>query len=120
MATQDVVRSSDDSDDMAPTLHERLGGDVGVDAILRVFHDRLLNDPDIEIVIHMNDANRTSSDADRLREVLGASALPEVLFDHFEKVEVHLRDALWLCGVTSPLIDEVIGAVRHAAGTMAE
>ncbi|MEN3273817.1 MAG: hypothetical protein V7636_2578 [Actinomycetota bacterium] len=104
-----------------PTLHERLGGDVGVDAILRVFHERLLGDPDIQIVIDMNAAIRASStDAARLREVLGAHALPEVLFDHFDEVQMHLRDALWLCGVASPLIDEVIGAVRHAAGTMAE
>jgi truncated hemoglobin YjbI len=105
---------------MTPTLYERLGGDVGVDAALRVFHDRLLNDPTTELVIDMKAANRTSSsDAARLREVLGANASPEVLFEHFDAVEVHLRDALWLCGVAAPLIDEVIGAVRRAAGTMA-
>ena len=105
---------------MAPTLYERLGGDVGVDAILRVFHDRLLSDPEIEIVIDMKAANRTAdTDAARLRAVLGATAVPEVLVEHFDEVEVHLTDALWLCGVAAPLIDEVIGALRHPAGTMA-
>jgi len=103
-----------------PTLHERLGGDVGVDAVLRVFHDRLLGDPDIEIVIDMKAANRTpTSDAAQLRAVLGANALPEVIFDHFDAVHLHLRDALWLSGVPASLIDEVIDAVRAAAGTMA-
>ena len=104
----------------SPTLHERLGGDAGVDAVLRVFHERLLSDPDIEIVIDMKAANRTpSSDAAQLREVLGANAVPEVLYGHFDAVHVHLRDALWLCGVPASLIDEVIDAVRTAAGTMA-
>jgi hypothetical protein len=85
-----------------------------------VFRERVLGDPDIDVVIDMNVAFRTCSDAQRLREVLGAEVLPDVLFVHFDAVEMHLRDALWLCGVAAPLIDEVIGAVRHGAGTIAE
>ena len=104
-----------------PTLRDRLGGDIGVDAVLRVFHERLLSDPDIEIVIDMKGATRTSpAAAMHLRDVLGANALPEVLIEHFDDVHVHLRDALWLSGVPAPLIDEVVDAVRTAAaGTMA-
>ena len=104
------------------SLHDRLGGDIGVEAILRVLYERVLNDPNVAIVIDLDAMNRTlAADAARVRGLLGSTTRsPTVLFASPEVLDVHLRDALWLCGVAASLVDEVIGALHRGAGTIVE
>jgi len=107
-----------------PTLYDRIGGDAGAKAVVRAVYQRVGSDPDIAVLA---DAMRvpTMFDADigTLRQVLGGdgSVRPRgaggLIMSTGEVVERHLRDALWLMGVSSALIDDVATAVVGAVAT---
>lgn len=101
-----------------PTLYERLGGAVGIDAVVRAVHDRLLSDPD-----HPTTAGRAGTDAAVLADIAVLARLlggpwtaraaddAGVLLAEADVARRHLADALWLLGTSSGLAADVVGAV---------
>jgi hypothetical protein len=106
------------------TLFERLGGLVGVETIVRSFYDRVLGDPDGSVVPDIEALDRwIRSDGRTLTWLLASPPIvrpvpPGLLLTRPDLVGRHLRDALWAAGMASDLVDEVVGAVRQATGTM--
>lgn len=99
-------------------LFERLGGDDGVDALVRVLYDRMLGDPDISLTLDRAELDLARrDDRTHLASILGAPA-PGLLRRDAVAVLRHLRDALWLRGAPAALIDEVVDAVRRSTGTV--
>jgi truncated hemoglobin YjbI len=100
-----------------PTLYERLGGEVGAEAVVRALHERVQNDPDIaDLLDRRTGAERHAGDARALAELLGGPSSgvapePDGLLSNPAVVERHLRDALWLLGVSTALATEIVAAV---------
>ena len=99
-------------------LYERLGGEDGVDALVRELYARLLGDPDISVELDRAEVDTAQRDDRRhLATILGAP-MAGLLRRDAEAVLGHLRDVLWLRGAPAGLVDEVVDAVRRATATM--
>ena len=107
-----------------PTLYDRIGGDAGAKAVVRAFYQRVGSDPDIAILADaMRFTAMFDADISTLRRVLHGDvwvrprAARGLIMSKGEAVERHLRDALWLLGVSSALIDDVATAVVGAVAS---
>ena len=102
-----------------PTLYERLGGAVGVDAVVQVLQQQIDADPALAPVLDGERVDeRHRADVVVLTCILGGAATAEAgqtpgLLVAGNDVVRNLRDALWLLGVSRPLVDEVIAAVSR-------
>jgi len=110
-----------------PTPYERLGGAVGIEAVVRAVHDRVLSDPDRSTLAAADPAAAEAAlaaDAATLARLLGgpagagghAEAADGVLLADPDVARRHLADALWLLGTSSGLVAEVVDAVLDAQG----
>jgi hypothetical protein len=113
---------ADDARVAQPTLYQRIGGIVGVEAVVHALHRRVEADPDLAAQLDPTPrADLVDRDILWLACVLDGGDRP----CHSRAVAVlpapwwwggqrHLRDALWMLGVSSALVDEVAGAVFSA------
>jgi len=96
-----------------PTIYQRLGGASGIDAVVRTLHERVRADPDVADLV--DPRVRAAADARLLASALGGpGAIDEpddALLADLVMTETHLRDALWLLGVSTALAAEVVSAV---------
>ena len=97
------------------SLFQRLGGADAVDTLVRMVHERALGDPELALLLDAAPADETRrADTHRLTRVLGGPE-PEGdagLLGRSDEVVAHLRDALWLLGVSAPLAAEIVAAVQ--------
>ena len=104
-----------------PTLYERLGGAVGVDAAVQALHQQIEADAERASLERERVDERHRADVVVLTRILGGAATvdpgqnPGVLIVGCDVVR-HLRDALWLLGVSRLLVEEVIAAVVAELG----
>jgi hypothetical protein len=103
------------------TLFERLGGAVGVDAVVRALHARVEADPDVgALVDDIPSEDLRAADTRALTRILGSpSSNPAdchlgVLVTMPEAALRHLRDTLWMLGASRALVEEVAAAVSAA------
>jgi hypothetical protein len=111
------------------TLYLRLGGASGVDALVRKLHQRLRGDAELaDLTDQLIDDRCHEADTRLLAQIIGAddvSALDTdlrnrgVLLLTPEVVRRHLRDALWLLGISTSLAEQVLEAVSRAQGQAA-
>ena len=105
-----------------PSLYERIGGAAGVEAVVRTLHRCVQGDPNAGALSDKECfADMVRADARALARVLdglddedGNNIAPwrfGVLLSRRGVSVQHLRDALWLVGLSSALIDEVTAAV---------
>jgi hypothetical protein len=103
------------------SLYQRIGGAAGVGAVVRALHQCVRADPNT--AAHLDDQcgeDVVRADARALTLVLdgcdddGHTIAPwrfDVLLARRGVTVHHLRDALWLVGMSSVLVDEVTAAV---------
>src|SRR5689334_16299120 len=103
-----------------PSLYERIGGAAGVDAVVRALHRCVQGDPNTTALDKVCVSDMVRTDARALSHVLhgrdddGNGIAPwrfGVLLSRPGVSVRHLRDALWLVGLSSELVDEVTAAV---------
>jgi hypothetical protein len=104
-----------------PSLYQRIGGAAGVEAVVRTLHQCVQGDPNTFAEVEKLRFPDMVRDAQALARVLDglddddddgiASWRFGVLLSRPGVSVRHLRDALWLLGMSSELIDEVTAAV---------
>ena len=106
-----------------PSLYERIGGAAGVEAVVRALHRCAWGDPNSSVLTEeMRVSDIVDADVRALARVLdgeddddgGTGIAPwrfGVLLSRRGVVVSHLRDALWLLGMSSALVEEVTAAV---------
>jgi len=107
-----------------PTAFERLGGMVAIDAVVDLFYDRLVGDPEVAPFFDRVDLRRQRAhlkaflaaalggpNAYRGRELGEAHAHLGITDHHVDLVAGHLAAVLAGLGVSPALIDEVVSAV---------
>lgn len=108
---------------MDHSLYQRIGGAAGIDAVVHAFHQRVRNDPDIAASIdELRIRDIEDADAHVLTRALRGTPRDDraCLLVRRDVVDRHLRDALWLLGMSHALIDDVITAVVEAIDARAE
>ena len=113
---------------MTPTAEttpfERLGGMVGIDAVVDLFYDRLVGDPEVAPFFDRVDLRRQRGhlkaflaaalggpNAYQGRELGEAHAHLSITDHHVDLVGGHLAAVLAGLGVSPALIDEIVSAV---------
>jgi len=106
------------------TPFERLGGMVGIDAVVDLFYDRLVGDPEVAPFFDRVDLRRQRGhlkaflaaalggpNAYQGRELGEAHAHLSITDHHVDLVGGHLAAVLAGLGVSPALIDEIVSAV---------
>lgn len=114
-----------------PTPFERLGGMVGIDAIVDHFYDRLVGDPEVAPFFDRVDLPRQRDhlkaflaaalggpNAYEGRELGDAHAHLGITDHHVDLVGGHLAAVLAGLGVSPALIDEIVSAVDGLRDTL--
>jgi len=114
-----------------PTLFERLGGMVGIDAVVDVFYNRLVGDPEVAPFFDRIDLRRQRAHLKAFlaaalggptpyegRDLTEAHAHLGITDHHVDLVAGHLAAVLATFGVSPALIDEVVAAVDGLRDTL--
>lgn len=109
---------------ITPTLFERLGGAVSIDAAVSTFYDRVLGDPELAPFFTGVDVRRLrvhqraflsmalgGADGYRGRSLADVHQHLKIHDRHVDLVAGHLAAVLAALGVEAGLVDEVIAAV---------
>ena len=102
-----------------PSLYERIGGVVGVEAVVRALHERVRSDPDIPVVLdETRDRETMHADVRLLTDALRGRRRRDprrgAVLAEDDIAARHLRDALWLLGTSRALVEEITSAVLVA------